>query len=138
MVKNENVLTGYCFLAALTENQNDLFKNVYVPICKRALSQYSLAVSEHGTASDIKELILEEYGINVPIVLIRKLIRAVNTEFSRKEKAKHNFQIMSNGDAFQIHKYTFVDLENTYKKQKRNALALQMAFEEYVKSEVIV
>ncbi len=57
-------LSSYCFLAALTENQNDLYNHVFVPICKRALSLYSLRGATSGTAQDIQEIIKEEYGID--------------------------------------------------------------------------
>jgi hypothetical protein len=55
MKNNNNILTAYCFLSALTENGKDLFNHVYVPICKRALSLYSQKGATHGTAGDIKE-----------------------------------------------------------------------------------
>ena len=32
MEDNDNLLSRYCFLPALTENQNDLFNHVYVPL----------------------------------------------------------------------------------------------------------
>lgn len=134
---NNNTLTGYCFLAALTENQNDLFHQVYVPICKRALSFFSLNNSSHGSAEDIKGIIIEQYGIDVPILMIRKLIKAVDSNLSKKAKREINFQIFSHGNNFQIEKYAFVDLEEKYKKVQRNAKALQCAFEEYIKKEGI-
>jgi len=71
MSNSDNILIGYCFLAALTENQNDLFNHVYVPICKRTLSLYSLSGSTHGSAKNIKDLILQEYGIDVPQIMVK-------------------------------------------------------------------
>lgn len=66
MATSNDTLTNYCFLAALTENQNDLYNHVYVPICKRALSLYSLRGAAQGTSKDIQEIIKQEYGIDVP------------------------------------------------------------------------
>lgn len=131
-----NTLTGYCFLASLTENQNDLYNHVYIPICKRALSTFSIT-SSHGCAEDIKKIIFDDYGIDVPLVIVKKLIKAVESQFSRKQKERISFEVMSNGNNFQIRKYAFTELEENYKKGKRNALALQKAFEEYVKQEVV-
>ena len=65
MEDNDNLLSSYCFLAALTENQNDLLNHVYVPICNRTLSLYSLSGATHGTATDIKKIINDEYGIPI-------------------------------------------------------------------------
>ncbi|KOS07404.1 hypothetical protein AM493_16160 [Flavobacterium akiainvivens] len=133
---NNNTLTGYCFLASLTENQNDLYNHVYIPICKRALSKFSIH-GDYGSAEDIQEIINEDYGIQVPIIIIRKLIRAVESVLSRKLKEKINFQVLANGNNFRISIYAFTELEENYKKGKRNASALQKAFEEYIKQEVI-
>lgn len=135
MENNDNILSGYCFLAALTENQNDLFNHVFVPICKRTLSLYSLQGATHGKASDIKTLILEEYGIDIPTVMVRRLINASFKSLSNRARSKYNFAVFQNGDTFEIQKYAFGDLEIQYKKSARNAKALQIAFQSYLKSE---
>lgn len=38
---NDNVLTSYSFLAALSENETDIYKTVYLPLFKRAISSYA-------------------------------------------------------------------------------------------------
>jgi hypothetical protein len=135
MENNDNILSGYCFLAALTENQNDLFNHVFVPICKRTLSLYSLQGSTHGNASDIKDLILQEYGIDIPTVMVRRLINASFKSLSKRARNKYNFTVFQVGESFEIQKYAFSDLEIQYKKSTRNAKALQNAFQSYLTSE---
>lgn len=137
MDNKENILTGYCFLAALTENQNDLYNHVYIPICKRALSLYSLGGKTHGSASEIKSIIANEYGIDVPVVIIKKLISATFKSLSNKARKKYNFTVFQNGEMFEIQKYAFSDLEIQYKKGQRNAKALEKAFETYLESQEI-
>lgn len=137
MSKNENILTGYCFLAALTENQNDLYNHVYVPICKRSLSLYSLRGGTHGNANDIKQLIKTEYGIEVPQLVVKKLINATFKSLSNRARKKYSFNVFQNGETFEIQKYAFSDLELQYKKGQRNARGLQEAFEVYLSSEGI-
>jgi hypothetical protein len=137
MNQSENILTGYCFLAALTENQNDLYNQVYIPICKRTLSLYSLQGNTHGNVEDIKKLIIEEYGINVPTIVVKKLINATFKSLSNRARKKYNFTVFQNGESFEIQKHAFSDLEIDYKKGQRNAKALQDAFETYLKSEEI-
>jgi len=137
MSNSDNILIGYCFLAALTENQNDLFNHVYVPICKRTLSLYSLSGSTHGSAKNIKDLILQEYGIDVPQIMVKKLINSTYKSLSTRAKRKYCFNVFENGETFEIQKYAFSDLEIHYKKGKRNAVALQNAFAEYIKAENI-
>lgn len=137
MSNNENILTGYCFLAALTENQNDLYNHVYIPICKRALSLYSLRGGTHGNANDIKQLIKSEYGIDVPQLVVKKLINATFKSLSNRARKKYSFNVFQHGETFEIQKYAFSDLELQYKKGQRNAKALQEAFEAYLNSEGI-
>lgn len=137
MEDNDNLLSSYCFLAALTENQNDLFNHVYVPICKRTLSLYGLSGATHGTAADIKKIINDEYGIDIPYIMVKRLINAAFKSLSGRARSKTNFKVFDNGESFEIQKYAFSDLEIQYKKGARNANALQLAFHEYLKNESI-
>ncbi|GAF06052.1 hypothetical protein [Saccharicrinis fermentans] len=104
---SENKLTSYNFLATLTENGKDLYGNVYIPICKRALSKYSEKGKEFGADSDIQEQILEMYGFNVPITIVRQLIKASANSFSRKEKQETAIEIYENGKNFKMKLFCF-------------------------------
>lgn len=128
-------LTAYCFLAALTETKNDLYQGVYIPIVKRALSQYSLNGKEFGQDTDIQELLKDLYGIDVPIIVIRQLLKAVETGMSKKEKGYSGFSTLEHGKSFKVEKYTFLELEEKYKQGKRNATGIQKAFEGFIKEE---
>jgi hypothetical protein len=132
-MKNQNILSAYCFLAALTENNNDLYNHVYVPICKRAISEYSKRGKDYGTHLDIKEIILEMYGIDVPESIICKLIRGVEVSMSRKQKENTKFRIIEAGREFQIEKWAFTEIDEKYSKSERDANAIQSAFEEYLR-----
>ena len=100
---NDNVLTSYSFLAALSENETDIYKTVYLPLFKRAISSYAAKKSSkvsnsiQGTDIDIQSIILEEYGIEVPILIVRKLIKAVGTSLSKKERNIFKFDIFEDG-----------------------------------------
>jgi hypothetical protein len=127
---------AYAFLAALTENQNDLYNHVYVPICKRAISLYNSKCGRNsGKWSDIQEVILAEYGINVPQIIMKQLINSVYKSMSSRERKQGEFRVFSNGEAFQFDKYTFVDLEESYQKSIREANAFQEAYNVYLQNE---
>ena len=138
---NDNVLTSYSFLAALSENETDIYKTVYLPLFKRAISSYAAKKSSkvsnsiQGTDIDIQSIILEEYGIEVPILIVRKLIKAVGTSLSKKERNIFKFDIFEDGKAFQFTTYNYFSTEEIYDRERRNAQALQQAFEDYLKSE---
>lgn len=130
-------LTSYCFLAALTENNNDLYNHVYVPICKRTLSLYSLKGHTAGKASDIQDLIREEYGLNVPVVIVRRLISSVLDSLSKEQTARYNAKVFEHGDSFQLSDYSFMDLESKYKKGQRDVEKLQLSYLNYLRQEQI-
>ena len=138
---NDNVLTSYSFLAALSENETDIYKTVYLPLFKRAISSYAAKKSSkvsnsiQGTDIDIQSIILEEYGIEVQILIVRKLIKAVGTSLSKKERNIFKFDIFEDGKAFQFTNYNYFSTEEIYDRERRNAQALQQAFEDYLKSE---
>lgn len=91
--------------------------------------------SIQGTDIDIQSIILEEYGIEVPILIVRKLIKAVGTSLSKKERNIFKFDIFEDGKAFQFTNYNYFSTEEIYDRERRNAQALQQAFEDYLKSE---
>lgn len=138
---NDNVLTSYSFLAALSENETDIYKTVYLPLFKRAISSYAAKKSSKESNSiqdtdiDIQSIILEEYGIEVPILIVRKLIKAVGTSLSKKERNIFKFDTFEDGKAFQFTNYNYFSTEEIYDRERRNAQALQQAFEDYLKSE---
>ena len=138
---NDNVLTSYSFLAALSENETDIYKTFYLPLFKRAISSYAAKKSSkesnsiQGTDIDIQSIILEEYGIEVPILIVRKLIKAVGTSLSKKERNIFKFDTFEDGKACQFTNYNYFSTEEIYDRERRNAQALQQAFEDYLKSE---
>lgn len=136
-MKENTTLTAYCFLAALTETKSDLYQGVFIPVVKRALSHYNLSGKEFGHDTDIQDILLQTYGLNVPVVIIRQLLKAVETSFSRKERENIGLTIMENGKSFKIEKFTFLELEENYKKGERNARGIQKAFERFVKDDKI-
>ena len=71
-----------------------------MPICKRALSLYSLRGAAQGTSQDIQEIIKQEYGIDVPIIIVRKLIVSVFASLSRRKKMELGAQSFEYGDSF--------------------------------------
>lgn len=133
---SEQLLTTYSFFAALTENSTDIYSAVYIPICKRALSLYAKNCTI-GNDQDICNIISLEYGIDVPLLIVRKLIKSVVKDLSRKDKTRFNFQIIENGNnfSFSFNAFSFSDIEDAYIAEKRKSNALQRAFEIYAKEQ---
>ena len=131
---NKNTLTSYSFLAALIENGTDLYNAVYLPLCKRALAIHTKE-NTHGTSNDIKKVMKDEFGVDMPLLVVQKLIVAIANGMSRKQKEKSDFKYFEKGKSLQCNSYVFNDLEQAYETERRQANALQEAFEVFVKSQ---
>ena len=134
IMDNKNTLTSYAFLAALNENGTDLYNAVYLPLCKRALTIHTKE-NTHGTDNDIKKIIQSEFGVDMPILVVQRLIVAIANGMSRRQKEKTDFKFFSNGQSFQCNSYVFSDFEQSYESERRQANALQEAFETFVKTQ---
>ena len=132
----EQLLTTYSFFAALTENNTDIYSAVYIPMCKRALSLYAKNKT-FGSDYDIRNLISSEYGVDVPLFIVRKLIKSVEKDLSRKDRAKFDFQINEKGNSFSFSfkSYAFSSIEDSYEAERRKSNALQQAFEIFAKNQ---
>lgn len=132
--KNDVLLVSYSFLAALTENGSDIYKTVYIPLCKRALSNFA----QHHTSgkdTDIQDIIRTEYEIEIPLLIIRNLIKAVVKDLSRNDKNRFGFEILENAKSFKFKSFSFAQIESTYDTEKRKANALQLAFEKFIEEQ---
>ena len=135
MNTQDRILTSYSFIASLNENGTDIYSAVYIPLCKRAMSIYAKKCTQ-GKDSDIQKVIRDEYGIEIPLIITRQLIVAIGKELSRKEKDKFGYECFESGKSFQFKSYTFTSLEESYERERRQANALQLAFNTFVESDV--
>lgn len=133
---HDQLLATYSFFSALTENGKNIYNSVYIPICKRCISLFAKSKTS-GTDSDIQSIMKSEYGIEVPLLVLRRLIKAVAKDLSRRDKQKFNFQVKEsrNSFSFTLKSFSFNDIEETYASQRRKTNALQEAFELFVKNE---
>lgn len=128
------VLTSYSFIASLNETGNDIYKAVYLPLFKRAMYLYAKQKNT-GKDNDIQKTFFDEYGIEMPLVITRKLIETIEQDLSRREKEKFGYKSFEGGKSFQFNSYTYTLLEESYDRERRQINALQEAFNAYVKSE---
>lgn len=133
---SEQLLSTYSFFAALTENGTDIYSAVYIPICKRALSLYAKEKNA-GNDEDIRNVIAKEYGIDVPLLIVRKLIKSVGKNLSRRDRDKFDFHIDEIGNcfSFSFKSFSFSSIEDSYEAERRKSNALQQAFEIFAKEQ---
>ena len=138
---NDNLLPSYSFLAALSENQTDIYNTVYLPLFKRAISSYASKNNSkssiiHGIDTDIQSIIIEEYSLDIPILIVRKLIKKVATSLSKKERSSSNFACFEEGKSFQFSSYSFTNKEQIYDKARRDSQSLYIAFNDYIRTKM--
>ncbi len=129
--QNDRDLVAYAFMCALNNGSKDLMHTVFMPMFKRAISKYSTN-SRGGKDTDAKHIFLSMYGIDVPIYTIRLMLRKLESDLSRREKALFNFKVFEKGKSFTLDRYTFTSEEVRYQSVVRNARALEGAFDEYI------
>lgn len=132
MESNSKRLSAFCFLAALTENGRDLYNDVYVPICKRALSYHCSHKSKSGLYTDLQDTIIELYGIIVPESIISLLLKKIQKSLSAKEQAKYSLILSERAPkSFQFNDFIFTDHEEKYKGSQRDANLIEHEFRQY-------
>jgi hypothetical protein len=125
---------SYSFLAAINDSESNLLESVYIPICKRGISAYSRKNS-FGKSEDIRNEISDIYGLTIPEILLRKLLKKIADGLPKKGK-NNNFIVFENGQSFQIEgefSYTaLTEIEDKYQKQKQFVNQLEDRFNEFI------
>lgn len=131
---DSNLLSSYYFLAALAENNTDIYDSVYVPLCKRCLFRIS-SKKKQGTHIDVQRQLMDDYGLNVPEEIVRQLIVRIDNCLSSRERKNYGFTISDKGRYFQFETFSYDKIEEKYNCIRRGANALEEAFQEYVIAE---
>lgn len=131
---DSSLLTSYYFLAALAENNSDIYDSVYVPLCKRCLYRLSSEKKE-GTHIDVQKQLFSDYGLEVPEDIVRQLLVRIGRQLSSRERKQYGFNLMDNGRCFQFNDFTFIRTEDIYNSIRRGAASLEEAFQEYVRAQ---
>lgn len=130
MELDEKKSIAFSLMATLNNTSRDIFSCVYMPIFKYGLSQYS-KVSSAGQDIDLQGSILDSVGITIPLLTIHKMLNALNTEISKKEKTTLGFNILERGKCFQITGFEYREIDNIIDNERRKVNALNSAFTTY-------
>ena len=130
---SDKALISYNLMATLNSIDYDLFRGVYLPLFKRVLSRYGQSHNA-GKDVDLQNAFISEYEISIPVFTVRSLLRTIERELSRKDKAISAFKVFENGKSFQFESFIFADIEKSYQNEERNSNYLESAFREYCTS----
>lgn len=122
--------TTFNFLAALYERNQDVYNSVYLPIVGHAFAKYANAGHTMGTLESIQDVLHEEFGLVVPILLVEKLARSFEKSLSRRERSESGF-IINKDKSFSFNSGAFLTRILAFEDYHQNAQALQSGFEEF-------
>lgn len=117
----DNLLTTYALLGYLKETSSSkaAITEIYVPIVKKALSEYA---SEKGlveykgrSLSEISQKIKEIFDIEIPLPILAKIMEAI----SRDINDDNIFALYKDG-AFIIKSYVFNNIDDLIEQEKNN------------------
>lgn len=136
---NDNILTSYSFLAALSENQSDIYRAVYVPLFKRAITAYAQQAGYGGEGiqggiNDIQNIINNDYGINVPTIVAQKVLKLAFNSLSKRQRTNAVFEIDEKTNSFIVRNFDLNEYQDAFDKERRNANRLQEEFERFARS----
>ena len=130
---NDNTITKravtYSVLAHI-KNSGQLAEgplDVFIPLIKKCLHFMNSEKEQFKgeNISEIQSLITEQYGIDIPLPVLRSILQKLAKEInSGKEKTFELF----NDNSFWIKDYVFEDYDEQLKESKRKVQELQNAF----------
>ena len=134
----ENIITKkaitYSLLAHI-KNSGTLSNgplDVFIPIVKKGLHIMNTQKKQTKGAniSEIGKLIYEHYAIDMPIPVLRSVLKKITKEINTD---KENVLVLYNDDSFWIKDYIFEDYDEQLTKCKKDIQQLQNLFKEFCK-----
>lgn len=132
-IKNKKAIT-YSLLAhiktskKLSEGPLDIF----VPLVKKVLHHINKHHNQYKgqSISEIKKAADELYALDIPIPVLRSILRKIASEINRDEKVFELF----NDDAFWLKDYVFEDFDEHIEKSAKEIHFLQIMFKRFCKA----
>ena len=127
-----NLLTTYALLAYLkeTSHSNSSITELYVPLVKKALADYSFenGLQEYKGQSlgEISDKIKSIFEIEIPIPILSKIMTYIKEEINNDEV----FSLYNDG-AFIIKSYVFSDINEYIEQENNNIQFLKKDFKSY-------
>jgi len=108
--------------------------DIFVPIVKKGLHYMGQTINQTKGESinEIRETILSIYDLDIPIPVLRDILKVIAKELNAKEE----LLILYNDDAFLLKsKYTFEDYDEFVNEKQKNINQLQTLFDAFCKAE---
>lgn len=103
--------------------------DVFIPLVKKGLHFMNTNKGQYKgeSISEIRKIIDEHYSIDIPIPVLRSILKKIAIDINKEEKIFDLFQ----DDSFWIKDYVFEDFDEHIEKSKKEISALQNMFKEF-------
>lgn len=103
--------------------------DIFIPLVKKGLHFMNTNKGQYKgeTISEIKNIIEENYGIDIPIPVLRSILKKIASEVNKEEKIFELYQ----DDSFWIKNYVFEDFDEHIEKSKKEIHVLQDMFKKF-------
>ena len=127
---SSDLSTTFYFLAALYESSKDVYNSVYLPIIGHAFASYANQGHTMGTLEDLQDTIHKDFGLVVPVLLVKKLSSSFVKSLSRREQGNCGLTL-NNDNSFSFRAGAFSKRILSFEDKRRDTNALQKGFEAY-------
>ena len=105
--------------------------DVFIPLVKKGLHFMNTNKGQYKGESitEIRKIIDEHYSIDIPLPVLRSILKKIANDINKEEKIFELYQ----DDSFWIKDYIFEDFDEQIEKSKKEIFALQKMFKEFCK-----
>lgn len=129
---DKSKIVAYSLLAHINNSGSFIsdLTEIFAPLVKRSLSQMN---SLHGSIKgasilEIKNVIDENYKLDIPIPILRKLLKKISEEINTAENICF---VLYGDDSFAIKDYIFIEYEDIIKRKEEEIEKVQNLFDDF-------
>ncbi len=106
--------------------------DIFIPIVKKGLQLVDKKNAEKRgkNITEIRDVLENEYGIDIPIPTLRSILKQISIDINTKEKIYFN---LNNDDSFWLKEYYFEEFDNQLQDAESDISNLQKLFTDFCK-----
>ena len=128
---NKNKVITYSLLAHINNSRtlSTGLLDLFVPLVKQALSDLSKKGTDRGgNIIEIKGCVDERFGLDIPIPILKRLLRKIQSEVNNEEKTR---LYLYNDGAYSLLDYEFDEYDEVISKKQTEIESLENLFRQF-------
>jgi hypothetical protein len=130
---NINKIVTYSLLAHINDSHQGIkdLGEIYIPLVKRVLALLEIEGVKSGLIDQIKQKFNNEYGLNIPTPLLKKIMVRIASEVN--DLGNSNFIVYKNDGAFIISNFSFKDFDFFMKDQQYEVEKMEKQYKNFLR-----